>query len=62
MLVPRGEAEALVELARALPADGVVPSLLLASGEPSAALRAPASLEIEPIEIVPLDGPERSGT
>jgi len=40
----------------------VVPRALLTAGEPPSDLPEPAPIEIKPLEIVPLDPAETSGT
>jgi hypothetical protein len=62
VLVPAGEGEALLRLVALTHRAGRTPAALLAAGEPSPDLAGPAPLDIEPIEIVPLDPGESSGT
>ena len=62
VLVPPGEAEALVRFANLVHRDRHAPAAFLAVGEPSGDLPEPAALVIKPIEIVPLDPAEASGT
>jgi hypothetical protein len=60
VLVPAGEAEALVRLAASLRRRSVTPESLLVA-DLSAPLAEPKVGEIRPIEIVPLDPAESSG-
>ena len=60
VLVPAGEAEALVRLAASLRRRSVTPESLLVA-DLSAPLAEPKVEEIRPIEIVPLDPAESSG-
>jgi hypothetical protein len=60
VLVPAGEAEALVRLAANLRRRSVTPDSLLVA-DLSAPLAGPKLVEIRPIEIVPLDPAESSG-
>jgi hypothetical protein len=62
VLVPRGEAEALVRFAAIVHRDRQAPAAFAAVGEPSPDLAEPAALKIAPLEIVPLDPAESSGT
>jgi hypothetical protein len=62
VLVPRGEAEALVRFAAIVHRDQHTPAVFATTGRPSADLAEPAALEIEPLEIVPLDPAENPGT
>jgi hypothetical protein len=62
VLVPRGEAEALVRFAAIVHRDRHTPGAFATAGRPSADLAEPAALEIEPLEIVPLDPAENPGT
>ncbi len=62
VLVPRGEAEALVLFAGIVRRDRQAPAAFATVGQPSPDLAEPAALEIEPLEIVPLDPAESSGT
>ena len=62
VLVPRGEAEALVRFAAIVHRDRQAPAAFLAAGRPSPDLAEPAELVIKPLEIVPLDPVESSGT
>ncbi len=62
VLVPRGEAEALVRFAAIVHRDRHAPAAFLAAGRPSPDLPEPAALAITPLEIVPLDPAETPGT
>jgi hypothetical protein len=62
VLVPPGEAEALLRFATLVHRDRYAPAAFLALGQPSADLAQPAALDIQPLEIVPLDPAETSGT
>jgi hypothetical protein len=62
VLVPRGEAEALVRFAALVHRDRHAPVAFLAAGRPSPDLAEPAALDITPLEIVPLDPAETPGT
>jgi hypothetical protein len=62
VLVPRGEAEALLRFAAIVHRDRHTPGAFATIGRPSADLAEPAELEIEPLEIVPLDPAETPGT
>ncbi|HSD28156.1 MAG TPA: hypothetical protein VLL75_12700 [Vicinamibacteria bacterium] len=62
VLVPRGEAEALVRFAALVHRDGHTPVAFLAAGRSSPDLAEPAALDITPLEIVPLDPAETPGT
>jgi hypothetical protein len=62
VLVPPGEAEALVRFAAVANRDRHAPAAFLAAGRPSPELEEPAALVIEPLEIVPLDPAETPGT
>ena len=61
MLVPAGEAEALLRFAAHLQTRVVSPDSLLVA-DLSAPLAEPKGVEIQPLEIVPLDPAEASGT
>jgi len=61
VLVPPGEAEALLRFAAHLQTRTVSPDSLLVA-DLSAALPEPKGVEIQPLEIVPLDPAEASGT
>jgi hypothetical protein len=62
VLVPRGEAEALVRFAALVHRDRHTPVAFLAAGRPSPDLAEPTVLDITPLEIVPLDPAETPGT
>jgi len=67
VLVPPGEAEALVRLVARLQRERVAPPVMGVAGQPSPDLSVPDSIEvpsvdIQPLEIVPLDPAESSGT
>ena len=62
VLVPPGEAEALLRFATLVHRDRHAPAAFLAVGEPSGDLPEPVALVIKPLEIVPLDPAETSGT
>jgi hypothetical protein len=62
VLVPPGEAEALVRFAAIVHRDRQAPAAFLEAGRPSADLAEPAELVIKPLEIVPLDPAETPGT
>ena len=62
VLVPRGEAEALLRFAAIVHRDRHAPGAFLAADRPSPDLAEPAALDITPLEIVPLDPAETSGT
>jgi len=55
VLVPAGEREALMRFVALVHREGLQPSALSAAGTPSADLDEPAPIEIQPLEIVPLD-------
>lgn len=61
VLVPLGEEEALLRLASDLMRRGVPPDSLLVA-DSSAPLAEPKPIEIEPLDIVPLDPAETPGT
>jgi hypothetical protein len=61
VLVPPGEAEALLRFAAQLQRRSVAPDSLLVS-DLSAPLAEPRAVEITPLEIIPLDPNETSGT
>jgi hypothetical protein len=61
VLVPAGEAEALLRFAEHLQTRVVSPDSLLVA-DLSAPLPEPRGVEIQPLEIVPLDPAEASGT
>jgi hypothetical protein len=62
VLVPPGQQEALLRFVALVHAGRTAPPAFAMTGEPSADLAEPAPLEIEPIEIVPLDPAEGTGT
>ena len=67
VLVPPGGAEALVRLVARLQRENLAPPVMGVAGEPSPDLSVPdsievASVDIQPLEIVPLDPAESSGT
>jgi len=62
VLVPPGEGEALLRLVALVHRERLSPVGLAAAGQPSADLPGPVPLEINPIEIVPLDPAETTGT
>ena len=62
VLVPPGEGEALLRLVALVHRERLSPASFAAAGQPSPDLAEPVPLEIKPIEIVPLDPAETSGT
>jgi len=60
--VPPGQEEALLRFVAFMQRERVVPRALLTAGEPPSDLPEPAPIEIKPLEIVPLDPAETSGT
>jgi hypothetical protein len=62
VLVPPGQQEALVRFVALVRAQRRTPPAFAAAGEPSADLAEPAPLAIEPLEIVPLDPADGTGT
>jgi hypothetical protein len=62
VLVPPGEAEALLRLVALVHREKLTPPVLSNVGEPVADLAELAPIEIEPLEIVALDTAEASGT
>ncbi len=62
VLVPPGEAEALVRFAAIVHRDRHAPGAFLTAGQLSPDLAEPAELAITPLEIVPLDPAETPGT
>ena len=62
VLVPPGEAEALLRFVALVHRDRLAPTSFAAAGQPSADLAEPAAIDIKPLEIVPLDPAEPSGT
>jgi hypothetical protein len=62
VLVPPGQVEALVRLASFVQRERLAPPGLLSTGQPPADLAVPPPIDIRPLEIVPLDPAEASGT
>ncbi len=62
VLVPPGEGEALLRFVALVHRDRLAPSSFVAAGRPPADLADPALIDIQPLEIVPLDPAETSGT
>ena len=62
VLVPPGETEALLRFVALVHRERLAPAALAAAGQPSADLAELASIDIQPLEIVPLDPAETSGT
>ena len=62
VLVPPGEAEALLRLVALVHRDRIAPAVFGAAGQPSVELAELAAIDIKPLEIVPLDPAETSGT
>jgi hypothetical protein len=62
VLVPPGEREALLRLVALVHRERMAPPGLAAAGQLSADLAEPAPIDIPPLEIVPLDPAEISGT
>lgn len=62
VLVPPGQEEALVRFVAFMQRERAVPRALLTAGEPPSDLPEPPAIAIKPIEIVPLDPAETSGT
>jgi hypothetical protein len=62
VLVPPGETDALLRFVALVHRDRLVPPVLSAAGQASADLAEPAPIDIKPLEIVPLDPAETSGT
>lgn len=62
VLVPPGEGEALLRFVALVHRDRLVPRSFAAAGQPSADLAELALIDIKPLEIVPLDPAETSGT
>jgi hypothetical protein len=62
VLVPRGEAEALVRFATIVHRDRHAPGAFLAVDRPSTDLAEPPDLAVTPLEIAPLDPAENQGT
>jgi hypothetical protein len=62
VLVPPGEAEALLRLVALVHRERLTPDALGAVDRPSADLAELKPIDIKPLEIVPLDPAESSGT
>ena len=62
VLVPPGEEQALLRLVALVHRERHAPAAFLAAGQPSTDLAEPAALDIKPLEIVPLEPAETSGT
>ena len=62
VLVPPGETEALLRFVALVHRDRLAPTSFAAAGQPSADLAELALIDIKPLEIVPLDPAETSGT
>jgi hypothetical protein len=62
VMVPPGEAETLLRFVAQVHRDRLAPTSFAAAGEPSADLAELALIDIQPLEIVPLDPAEVSGT
>jgi hypothetical protein len=62
VLVPPGESEALLRFVSIVHRQRLAPTALAAAGQPSADLAELASIDIKPLEIVPLDQAGTSGT
>lgn len=62
VLVLAGEQEALLRFVVLVHRERLAPSALAAVGQPSGDLAGPASIDIRPLEIVPLDAAESPGT
>jgi hypothetical protein len=62
VLVPAGESDALFEFIAIVNSNRVIPAALGAAGRPSPPLAVLPPIEIEQIEIVPLDPPTSLGT
>jgi hypothetical protein len=62
VLVPPGETEALLRFVALVHRDRLAPASFAAAGRPPADLADPALIDIQPLEIVPLDPAEISGT
>jgi hypothetical protein len=62
VMVPPGEAETLMRFVARVHRDRLAPTSFAAAGEPSADLAELALIDIPPLEIVPLDPAEVSGT
>ena len=62
VLVASGETEALLRLVTFLNRDRIAPPVMGATGQASPDLAELQSIDIAPLEIVPLDPAESSGT
>jgi hypothetical protein len=62
VLVPRGQEQTLLQLVALLQREPVEMPVLAGAGEPSPDLPEPPPIQIKPLEIVPLDPAEASGT
>lgn len=62
VLVPPGQRAALLRFVALVQRERLAPASLMAAGEPSADLAEPPPIQIRPLEIVPLDPAEGSGT
>jgi hypothetical protein len=62
VLVPPGETEALLRFVALVHRERLAPAALAAAGQPSADLAELTTIDIKPLEIVPLDPAETSGT
>jgi hypothetical protein len=62
VLLPPGQVEALVRLASFVQREGLAPMGLRSAGQAPADLPLPPDIEIQPLEIVPLDPAEATGT
>ena len=62
VLVPAGETEALLRFVALVHREHLKTTSLAAAGQPSGDLAELASIDIQPLEIVPLDPAESSGT
>jgi len=62
VVVPPGETEALLRLVALVHGERLAPPVLGSVGQPSADLAEPRPIDIQPLEIVPLDPAETSGT
>ena len=62
VLVPPGETEALLRFVALVHRQRLAPTSLAAAGQPSVDLAELAPIDIKPLEIVPLDPAETSGT
>jgi hypothetical protein len=62
VLVPPGGQEALVRFVALIHRERLAPAAFSSAGEPSEDLPEPAPVDIQPLEIVPLDPAESTGT